>query len=552
MACKRKYRLAKITDPASNGHSVRLRSGQPFVLVLSEVTKNWVVNINSPFLIIEKIEYDFVKNKVLYFMGQKYGLRKFDQISNFFLGNISFYSDKDRTVQCCVYLDCTNKSKQSVLTVINPRNAFVKFDANQLVHVVLYSKPFVHWEEFYNNDFLELIRQETVLNDLEGYYATEDAFCSEPCHVQLPVNDRLIKEIKSEVEKDNKAPEKIIEHHYWFRIKRERLALASASPNGCFGYGRLTFEPVGNNQSVSPINCNLCVNLRGTAREKIDMVLHEAMTYRAENWAHKFVDMGRSYIFMPAKLENIDLKPGQDVFYVELPQPSIYYSEYADNSTWKRDSDPDYPTSVKVSELEERTIGGKIVQRFLITNLMDEKNIHPQEKSKESPLITTIKFSCGKSIGEGNFSYKVLNVSFWKKGKTTVTSVVPNKDHNTSNTATTTRPPFHPAYRSYDNHKPRYSSAPPKKEEEKLINEIEMDRNPEMSFSSFNRTVKLSQIGQLKKSISANAYEDDDYGYNSNVNQTTFSTPNTTSSLEDSTEVQDYWERMNKKKTSRV
>jgi hypothetical protein len=521
MKKRRRYKLARITSPCSNGHSVRLRPEQGFFLRLPEVTRKWDIVLNSSFLIIERIEYDYEQNVVLVFINQKYDFPLQSRISNLFLGNVIVYNDIEQSVNCCVFLECANRKKYSVLTVVNPQNSLVRIDPHQLVEVVLFTDPFVHWEESYNDKFLELIRHETVLNDSESIYPQDDVFCPEPRNVELSTNLSL-RECFNEVYEEKRKCDKSIEHHYWFRIRKEYLEKASDYPNGCYGLGRLKFKPLGAKGVACPVRCNLVANLRGTAREKIDLVLFDAIAYRAESWFHRYLDVGRRFLYAPAQLENIDIRSGQDFFFLEIPQPSTYYSDYGDHAVWKLDTE--FAGKIKVNELEARTINGKQIQRFFVSNLADPKHILPSEAKKEVPLLGSIRFTCRKVVGSGDFNFKSLNISFWQRNKESV--IAPQTTINAPKTEICTR--------SYSTYRPPVtsstSSVTTKREEEKVIAEIELEHKPNAELGQGCYRVKFKSIGPLKKEIIYNTNAS--YGYEQY----------------DEEELSSYWDKAHKKK----
>lgn len=408
MKPQRKYDPAKVKDPQTQGHAVRLQARQPFLVILSGLDKGWDLKLNSDFLFIEEVVFDYERDQIHFKVAQKYDLQEWSYISHVFLGNAYVEREGGEKVTLCVYLDCRNKKKYSVLTVINPKDHLVKMEPHQLLQVALWTEPYVNWSATHNFHMFDEIKYETVINDMRHVYDKSDVFCCEPRAVDHKVNP----EVKSQVEEPKAHAKKVIEHHYWYRIKKDQLEKAGEYENGCYRVGKLTFRHF-NNPACGTTSFDIMVSLRNSTREKIDMVLYDAITHRMNQWNMRQYDPHNQIVMYPNVSENIDLKPNQDFFYVELPQPSVYFPVFHDNVFWRAESGD--LTYFQITELEARLVNGKYVQRFFIQNIMDPKNFATTELAKSMPFIGHVKFVCRKLVELGGKVERTITLNFWKK-----------------------------------------------------------------------------------------------------------------------------------------
>lgn len=415
----KKYQPVQIKNPTTDGYSIRLQSGQCCQLILQKSNQNEIfdVEINSDLLVIEEVFYDYENLKETYIISQKLDLEKWSYISTVFLGNviIKYKSKKNKEesiIRACVFMNCKSLAKQNVVAVINPDNNLVKIEAVQILQVVLYNPKLLSWG-LIGVEKLGMVcaRSETVYNDVFDVYDKTALLCQEPRNVPTPVNANLTNAyecIKTHYE-NNKIVEGLKECHFWLHLGVSALRKACTEPNGNYPLGELSFIGRTDNGEPSTRNMEVIVSLRGNQSRIVND--YQVIRKNIHQWNARYLD--QNSILFPGFNESIDINNDNDSFYVEITQPSVYFNEARDSDCrWIPDFNLDSRTGLKVKELPPRHVDSKIIQRFLISNMLTAK------PPNNLMFIGVVRFICRNA--KFIFSYKNIALSFWKTPKALV------------------------------------------------------------------------------------------------------------------------------------
>jgi hypothetical protein len=261
------------------------------------------------------------------------------------------------------------------------------------------------------------IRSETVYNDVFDVYDEKSLLCQEPRNVPVPVNTNLTNAyecVKKHYE-NNKIIAGLKECHFWLRLGLSALQKGCTEPNGNYPLGEMNFIGKTDKGEPSKRKMEIVVALRGNQNRLVND--YKSMIKNIHQYNTRYVGPKNSILF-PAFNESIDIDENNDSFYVEIIQPSIYFNEPKDiDCRWTSEFNLnlDSKTELKVKELPARHSDGRVIQRFLISNILTAK------PANNLMFIGVIRFVCRNA--KAIFSYKNITLSLWKsKGKLNCTN----------------------------------------------------------------------------------------------------------------------------------
>lgn len=359
----KKYGVVKVRNPSSDGHIVRLLPLQSFQIICTKFSESdkYDVSVLGNFLVVtDVLEKD---NLVIFKIEQKYDVSNWVEISDLFSGNVVLsrkFKDTDDKIRLCVY--CSDvKSNGTVITVVNPEDALIKMEPHQVIQIVTYSKEIdAKWSIINSNPALKCIKCETVVNDYSDIYDKNSIFCAEPRSNKLKRNDSL------SIPDDFLLNEilgihSVTETHFWFLLKETEASYLYEKPDDSYYGGSISIkEEVDDINLISKIE--FTINVRSKNRMKSDYF--DSVNFVAQNWKDRVLSYSRQCILNPNLFENLSISDSENSFYVEIPNPSVYFSDLKDDERWK-------PSDCKVQtfELKSRHINGQRIQRFLIIGI---------------------------------------------------------------------------------------------------------------------------------------------------------------------------------------
>lgn len=241
----------------------------------------------------------------------------------------------------------------NVVSVIDPKNNNneVEIHPQEILQIVFINCPNVNWtiEEQYSSIRLKALRNETFIND--GFER------------KLKGNFQVYPYTKNIGD---------IQQHFWFRINPADEKKVNEAE---LGYQRLVNLVFYNGEgsvvsrvkvylSIEPSDKDDFLNLmQETIWSGKDLIQIEANSSGLE---HR-IDRKNGYVFDPGFNEYIEIECKLHKMLFELPQPS----HSKDNSKWEaktRIDKRDGATAFDLKEILPRTINGRKIQRFLLTN----------------------------------------------------------------------------------------------------------------------------------------------------------------------------------------
>lgn len=414
----KQYNPVKVKDPSSDGYAIRLHPRQSFQLILTQIFEDEIfdVELKSDYLVLEEFVSDKENSKEIYCFSQKYDLERWSKISTTFLGNLIVTisptekgKKETEIIRLCVYLNCSDASKAHVVTVIDPDQHLLKIDSNQIVHVVMSDEHKARWTLVGIEELgMDCARSETVFNDVSNVYDPQALFCPEPRIIPMPINPALDNAHNSvalsELNRDTKCGGK--EYHFFTHLSLTALKKAHSSSNGNYPMGDMNFvckisEGVSTDRSLT-----LLMALRGTGK-RISTAEFQAIRHNTRNWNTPFASSVRQCVLSPGFNESIDLPVDADTLYIEIPQPSVYYSQQMDDAYWSSEINLDVKFGLKVKELKSRHVNGFMVQRFMVVGILATR------PPGELLFIGALRFACRNSKG-AVYSLKSISLSLWK------------------------------------------------------------------------------------------------------------------------------------------
>jgi hypothetical protein len=417
----KQYNSVKVKDPSSDGYSVRLHPRQSFQLILTQIFEDeeFEVQLISDFLVLEEYYSDKISCREVYCFAQKYDLEKWANISTVFLGNIILTikptepgKKETETIRLCVYLNCTDKEKSHVVTVINPDNQVLKMEPNQIIHTVIFDQHHARWSLVgIENLGMSCARSETVFNDVANVYDPKALFCPEPRNVAKVINNELDNSHNdvalAELNNVRRAGGK--EYHFFTHLDLGALKKAVASPNGNYPMGDMLFVCKGGDGDVlEERKLTLLMALKGSGK-RITTAEFQAIRHHTRIWNTPFSSPTRQCVLSPGFNESVDLPTDADTLYVEIPQPSVYFNKEMKDAYWTSEINLDAKYGLTVRELAVRHVNGFAVQRFMVSGILANK------PPGDLLFIGALRFSC-KQIGRSTYLcyYKSISLSLWK------------------------------------------------------------------------------------------------------------------------------------------
>lgn len=362
----KRYGVVKVRNPSTDGHIVRLLPLQAFEVVCTKfsATDKFDVVVSGGFLVkTEVVETD---SSITFKIEQKYDVSNWVEISDLFAGNVTLIrkcEKIDDRVRLCIY--CSGiKSKDTVVTVVNPDHALVKLEPHQVLQIVTYNKEVESKWSISNTDLLmKCVKCETVINDPSNVYDKDSIFCAEPRSSTLKRNDALHLSgdfLPNEV----LGIRSIVETHFWFCLPQSEVQRFYAGSDTVHSGGVIQIkEEVDDAQSLSKMELLIAVR----SKNKMGIDYFGSINANARSWRDRSLSYSRKCLLCPNLIENLNVSDSESSFYVEIPNPLAYFddfSELPDGICWQPQG-----FGVHCFELRSRYINGHLIQRFLITGI---------------------------------------------------------------------------------------------------------------------------------------------------------------------------------------
>jgi len=394
----KRYGAVKVKNPSTNGHTVRLLPLQSFEIVCTRCDPADRFNalvVGDSLLMTETLEQD---HNITFRFQQKYDTTEWVKISDLFMGNVlltkSIGGVKEK-LRLCVYCTDAKSPKDNVLTVINPDDVLVKMEPYQILHIVSYDEQ-MRWS-LDNCEGLKCVRCETVINDFQKIYDQDALFCPEPRSHGFSMNKNLGEHPDQFFTNEVMGARGLTtEYHFWSCLTAAQINRMYSASNGTYSLG--TIELKGESEKCGAIRkMELMLGVRG--KKKINLEHFKAIYSLAKCWNERSLSYLRHSLFNPRVNENLDVSDADGWFYVEIPNPSVYFNDFSDDGSWKFQEADD---TVICHELRERYINGNKVQRFLITGITNQREA-------ELMSLGSVLFSCSEGDAD-----KQMRLSFWK------------------------------------------------------------------------------------------------------------------------------------------
>ncbi len=246
MAAK-KYAPVRISNPGE-GHLVPLLPTQGFIIGLSG--DNPEIEYSSSFFELDSKE--IVGNATFYHFSQKYDLGLWSRISRVFLGEIMVLSGTSMG-SLCVVLDSLNRSKSSLLTVINPQVNNIKVDASHLLEIVIYDEEYSDaWDCQVMSGYSGLKYEQVQYKKVDSQQFSFSWNEVDKLYFSYPRSCLC-------------GPSPIpVEHHYFFRFDYPSITTIANMSSGTYTGGKIVFEASDN---FKILNINL--NIRDKTKSKL-------------------------------------------------------------------------------------------------------------------------------------------------------------------------------------------------------------------------------------------------------------------------------------------
>jgi len=400
----------KISNVASNGHTARLSARQSLCISMGSPIdfgyagdQQWEAEIISDYLSIQSVLRDGTRTQFV--IVPKYDFSAWTEISTVFLGNVSLYircnDNFEMHAWVCVFLDCRNPSKKDVVTVINPTlDQEVKLEPQQLLEVILHSPASgprwaernIAWDAYpfsVNSSIDVKPIKEVCLSPFEfknELRPDEYFFCLRRDHPELSGEN---------------YSSLMHEHHFFYACTPEAIARVKGLEAGMHASTKLVFlakDDSGKVVDEHRVHTHLVVKSK---EESQDLGKYPA-AYLIEKVTPNriFVEKDRLLI-NPNRVEEVMIYGTADKFYVELPEPSVHWphNNKLEGIRWRmacESFDEGFGQPLLAArETDERTVDGKIVQRFevLPTSGQWSKGL-PQQS-----YLGEVVFTCGEASG---------------------------------------------------------------------------------------------------------------------------------------------------------
>lgn len=210
----KQYALARVVNPTSLQHLVKLHPGQGFVLSLDKKLyddpKIEIMCDNLYMAIADKKEgsYTFV---------QRRNLDDWSVYSSCMLGEV-WIECEDSLSKLVVVQNCLNPEKADHLTVINPDHCDIRVQPHNVMELVLYDKSFGYqdewswkWRSTMDGVVVEEIGSDTL--GLYSWFEFNEYMDIDPPH------HRYARFPRTEVDENQFCRQ----HHFWFRFNNELL-----------------------------------------------------------------------------------------------------------------------------------------------------------------------------------------------------------------------------------------------------------------------------------------------------------------------------------------
>lgn len=356
----KKYGVVQIKNPSTDGHTVKLLPLQSFQIICTKhnCDDKFDIAVNGDFLIATTVSE--TNGVVVFKIEQKYDVSDWVEISDLFAGNVTLFKkcrNADSKIRLCVY--CSGeKPKDSVLTVVNPDDFLVKIEPHQVLHIVNYDEEDDFKFSVLNKDLLlKCIRCETVVNDFTSVYDKDSIFCPEPRSNTLKRNLSFHQEF---LQNEILGARVITETHFWFCMSRDDAEEYYGGRDQVRQGGDIAIRKENDNfQTIGKIE--LLIGVR--SKRKMGTDYFDAVHNMARDWKDRSLSYSKKSILNPYVVENLNISESESWFYVEMPHPSIYFSDLKEGSWLPQQFE------VECFELKSRFINGHRVQRFLITGI---------------------------------------------------------------------------------------------------------------------------------------------------------------------------------------
>ena len=405
-----RYNQCRISNPRSDVHSARLRSGQGLEITLDAIKQFgfpadyvWEVRTESPFLKVQHSEVNGTRRTVR--IDQVGDLHRWAQISRTFLGNVNIFArprlNEDEVLdpatfelsgRVCVYLETINSAKENCLTVIAPDNHTCKLDVNDLIEVVIpedLSGP-LNWNAY------------PYRADSSGDYAMEEIrteyLAPDEQNNRRSIDNEFFCEHRTYMGADSVTlwPG---DHHFWFRFDEKTRSLAGSGPPACEFAARLVF--LGKNDKGECVRHHqLRVYIDIKKKDKANKESEPTKSTIITDVKERYLNTVTRCISNPHAAENLVMKNDHECFFVELIKPATNKWDFV---YWDASSTSGRPVKcLQVEEVSPIIVDGMTLQKFRVrpTNL---DRLYSQKtgplKPGESHYLGVLEFQCNTPSG---------------------------------------------------------------------------------------------------------------------------------------------------------
>jgi hypothetical protein len=381
---------------------------QEIRLVLArEEGRTRTVRVYSPFLSIEG-PAELGPDVEVWRVRQNYDFSPWVARNPVYLGDIEIGCEEDDGVinlGVVAHISTPGSGRPRVVTVLDPALNQIKIEADQIVEVVVRGSSEGGGEPWANvfpfdraspdrTDMVEVLRTETVF--LDAPVAPGGGLFRSSIWSESDLSDRA----------DAASPKHRYQHHFWFRLKPDRLA------EMC-NHGQADVVPVAHLLFNDDHDCCRTLGLLASTRRVYKQVKRprglDMDLFESERWlatalglAETRYDPTLGYLINPKACQDVSFMPDDMGLVIEIAEPAVFHSRLMPNARWTASIEPVLERSkthvrMKLIDLVDRTINGHTIQRFVLIPT-------PGEYADSTPMLYLgrVTFRCDeiKPLGD--------------------------------------------------------------------------------------------------------------------------------------------------------
>ncbi len=366
----KRHKPVRVIDPQGS-HTVRVHPRQGIKLVLcqpqtlSNVDANgkYEITFNNDFLYLEKTEHNN-KNQIVYYIGQKYDLTSWAELTETFLGEVrvDIVDNTHENRDDCKYEGATlgvyhcpqTQNAGDVITVVNPETCTVKLEPSRVLEVVCYEPSWpedccetwkVHVEDFEveaQGIFVQNINKHNILTRL---YADDKGsaggFTVKPRHnptVNGLLEEKMRSHFQGELER-RKTPGR--ENHFWFAFTADSKKKIASLKNGSYICARITLigaAKIDGEWHTVKRELILMLSKHGKPVASSKMFNHSRALMAIKDdkpiALRRHQDKNRCLLQNPGNTESLDFSTGYEDCAIEVPFPKSLWPEEPADAEW--------------------------------------------------------------------------------------------------------------------------------------------------------------------------------------------------------------------------